>query len=243
VATSPQPVQRPHGRSARVRYQVHRAVIDLLADRTVDELSIPLVAERSGVHQATIYRRWGSIPALLSDPAAGPARTSPLPDTGTLRGDLDGYATAVADSLSGPLGVLMLRAAVSNIRPGPDRGPSAILLERTRQLQDMLDRAEARGESPPRLDELLELVVAPLYFPRPVRPARRRRARPPPGGPSSRLAGYPPAGEGYSQSATAARTRRPGGRRPRAADRPGPQRRPRTGPAKLRRRRSDDHRV
>lgn len=158
-------MQRPHGRSARIRYQVHRAVIELLADRTVDELSIPLVAERSGVHQATVYRRWGSIPVLLNDlVAAGPARTAPLPDTGTLRGDLDGYAIAVADSLAGPLGVLMLRAAVSNIPPEPDRGPSAILLERTRQLQDMLDRAEARGEVPPSVDELLELVVAPLYF-------------------------------------------------------------------------------
>jgi AcrR family transcriptional regulator len=158
-------MQRPHGRSARIRYQVHRAVIELLGDRTVDELSIPLVAERSGVHQATIYRRWGSIPVLLNDIlAAGPARTSPLPDTGTLRGDLEEYATAVADSLAGPLGVPMLRAAVSNIRPEPDRGPSAILLERTQQLQDMLDRAEARGESPPSVAELLELVVAPLYF-------------------------------------------------------------------------------
>jgi AcrR family transcriptional regulator len=158
-------MQRPHGRSARIRGQVHRAVIELLRDRGVDELSIPLVAERSGVHQATIYRRWGSIPALLNDlVAAGPARTSPLPDTGTLRGDLDGYATAVADSLAGPLGVLMLRAAVSNIRPEPYRGPSTILLERTRQLQEMLDRAEARGEFPPSVDELLELVVAPLYF-------------------------------------------------------------------------------
>ncbi len=158
-------MQRPHGRSARIRYQVHRAVIDLLRDRTVGELSIPLVAERSGVHQATIYRRWGTIPVLLSDlAAAGPARTSPLPDTGTLRGDLDGYATAVADSLAGPLGVLMLQAAVSNIPPEPGRGPSAILRERTRQLQDMLDRAEARGELPPSVDELLELVVAPLYF-------------------------------------------------------------------------------
>jgi hypothetical protein len=28
----------------------------------------------------------------------------------------------------------------------------------------MLDRAEARGEPVPTLDELLELVVAPLYF-------------------------------------------------------------------------------
>ncbi|MDR0345383.1 MAG: TetR/AcrR family transcriptional regulator [Nocardiopsaceae bacterium] len=165
MATQPQPMQRPQGRSARIRYQVHRAVIELLEDRTIDELSIPLVAERSGVHQATIYRRWGSIPVLLNDlVAAGPARTAPLPDTGTLREDLDAYAIAVADSLAGPLGVLMLRAAVSNIPPEPDRGPSAILLERTRQLQDMLDRAQARGEHPPSVDELLELVVAPLYF-------------------------------------------------------------------------------
>ena len=154
--------------------------MELLEDRTVDELSIPLVAERSGVHQATIYRRWGSIPVILNDLlAAGPARTAPLPDTGTLRGDLDGYAIAVADSLAGPLGVLMLRAAVSNIPPEPDRGPSAILLERTRQLQDMLDRAEARGEFPPSVDELLELVVAPLYFHAlfgpPVGPAHARR--------------------------------------------------------------------
>lgn len=141
------------------------AVISLLRDRSADELSIPMIAERSGVHQATIYRRWGSIPVLLGDiAAAGPARNSPLPDTGTLRGDLDAYAVAVADALAGPLGVLMLRAAVSSIPPEPDRGPSAILAERTGQLQAMLSRAEARGERPPGVAELLELVVAPLYF-------------------------------------------------------------------------------
>ena len=36
--------------------------------------------------------------------------------------------------------------------------------ERARQLQTMLDRAQARGERTPTLAELLELVVAPLYF-------------------------------------------------------------------------------
>jgi len=158
-------MQRPEGRSARIRQQVHRAVVELLRDRSTDELSIPLVAERSGVHQATIYRRWGSLPVLLEDVvAAGPARTSPLPDTGTLRGDLDEYAVGVADSLAGPVGVLMLRTAVSNLSPQDDLGPSIVLLERIEQLQEMLDRAGARGEHPPTVDELLELVVAPLYF-------------------------------------------------------------------------------
>jgi AcrR family transcriptional regulator len=200
VVNRPQTMQRPQGRSARIRQQVHWAVIDLLRDRSADELSIPLVADRSGVHQATIYRRWGSIPVLLSDvAAAGPARTSPLPDTGTLRGDLDVYATGVADALAGPLGVLMLRAAVSNIPPDPDRGPSAILAERTQQLQEMLDRAEARGELSPSVDEVLELVVAPLYFHALLsQPASAEHAR--------RLVdrllaapGYPPHGQGCPQ--------------------------------------------
>ena len=144
---------------------MHRAVIDLLRERRGDELSIPLVAERSGVHQATIYRRWGTITALLEDVvAAGPARTSPLPDTGSLRSDLERYAAQVADSLSGPVGVLMLRAVVNNIPPEPNRRPSPTLAERIPQLEAMLERARQRDETPPTVDELLELVVAPLYF-------------------------------------------------------------------------------
>jgi hypothetical protein len=117
------------------------------------------------VHQATIYRRWGTVPALLQDVVQpGPARTAPLPDTGSLRGDLEHYAAGVAGSLSGPLGVLMLRAAVSNIQPQQERGPSVVLSERRAQLEEMLERARQRGESAPTVDELLELVVAPLYF-------------------------------------------------------------------------------
>ena len=160
-----QPLQRPGGRSARIQQQVHRAVIDLLQEREGDEVTIAQVAERSGVHQATIYRRWGSVPALLNDVvAAGPAQTAPLPDTGSLREDLDRYAAMVAESLAGPVGVLILRAAVSNLRPDPDRGPSSALVERLPQLREMLDRARTRGEPAPTVDELLELVVAPLYF-------------------------------------------------------------------------------
>ncbi|MFI5890028.1 TetR/AcrR family transcriptional regulator [Actinoplanes sp. NPDC051513] len=165
MVNSPRPMRRPHGRSERLREQVHRAVVDLLAERGPDELTIPLVAERSGVHQATLYRRWGKIAALLQDMVqAGPARTSALPDTGTLRGDLEAYAVGVAGSLAGPLGVLMLRAAVDAIPATADRGPSTVLAERRVQLGEMLGRARDRGESPPAVADLLEVVVAPLYF-------------------------------------------------------------------------------
>lgn len=165
MVTPRQALQRPGGRSARIRQQVHRAVVELLHEHHGDDLTIALVAERSGVHQATIYRRWGSVSGLLTDVvAAGPAQTSPLPDTGSLRGDLQRYAVQVAESLSGPTGVLLLRAAVSNLRPQPNRGPAPMLAERLPQLEEMLDRARQRGEAAPTVDELLELVVAPLYF-------------------------------------------------------------------------------
>jgi AcrR family transcriptional regulator len=158
-------MQRPGGRSARVRSAVHDAVLDLLGERPWDEITVPVVAERSGVHQATIYRRWGTMPALLNDVVIERlATTGPVPDTGSLREDLLRYATMVAASLAEDLIPLILRATVLEIRPGEPRRASPAFRERERQLQAMLDRAEARGERVPTLAELLELVVAPLYF-------------------------------------------------------------------------------
>jgi AcrR family transcriptional regulator len=173
-------MRRPGGRTARVRDAVHDAVIALLRERSVEQLSIPAVAERSGVHQATIYRRWRSMPALLDDVVAEHlTRSAPLPDTGSLRGDLDAYAEGVARGLAGPFRVLVLRAAVVDIRPGDTSPLSGTLTERSRQLQTMLARARARGETPPTVNELIELVLAPLYFyalfSRPFGPAQARR--------------------------------------------------------------------
>ena len=106
-------MRRPGGRTARVRAAVHRAVLDLLRDHDWHELSIPLVAERSGVHQATIYRRWGTLPVLIDDAVAEElARSAPVPNTGALRGDLEQYAVQAAESLTGPQGSVFVRAAV-----------------------------------------------------------------------------------------------------------------------------------
>lgn len=158
-------MQRPGGRSARVRAAVHAAALELLEQHHWEELSVPMVAEVSGVHQATIYRRWGTMSALLNDVVNEWSATSAaLPDTGSLREDLQIYAAAVAAPLEQQLVPLILRAVVLEIRPGEPRQPSAAFVERERQLQVVLDRAEARGEPVPTLAELLEIVVAPLYF-------------------------------------------------------------------------------
>ena len=163
---------RPGGRAARVRAQVHRAVVELVREGMAD-LTLPAVADRAGVSASTLYRRWGSVPALLDDvAAAGPARTAPLPDTGALETDLQAYARAVADALAGPLGGLLLRTAVlAATRPGGHLAPNAalgvpspVLAERRTQLQHLLDRATARGEDAPSVDDLLDVVVAPLYL-------------------------------------------------------------------------------
>jgi AcrR family transcriptional regulator len=165
VTAKQAPARRPGGRTARVRAAVHRAVLDLLADHDWDQLSLPLVAQRAGVHPATLYRRWGTVPALLDDVVTEQlSRASAVPDTGTLRGDLERYAVQAARDVAGPLGIVFLRAATLATRSGQARSSPRYMARRGVQLQGMLDRAAARGEAPPTLVELLEVVLAPLYF-------------------------------------------------------------------------------
>lgn len=158
-------MQRPGGRTARVRTAVHDAVVSLLDELPFEAITVPLIAERSGVHQATLYRRWGTTSEILNDAiSARFASSAPVPDTGTLRSDLLSYASMVASDLEKVLVPLVLRAALLEVRAGSPRQPSPAFVERTRELQAMLSRASARGEAAPTLDELLEVVVAPIYF-------------------------------------------------------------------------------
>jgi AcrR family transcriptional regulator len=158
-------LRRPGGRSARVRAAVHAAVLEILEENPWDALTVAMVAERSGVHQATIYRRWESLSGVLDDVVAEQiAQTAPIPDTGSLRGDLGAYAEQVAAHLAGSLGTLILRAAFVDLGTGTrPRMPPAVM-EREQPLRAMLDRAGARGEDPPAHDQLIDVVLAPLYF-------------------------------------------------------------------------------
>ncbi|MET0189225.1 MAG: TetR/AcrR family transcriptional regulator [Pseudonocardia sediminis] len=157
------PRQRPGGRSARVRASVHRAVGELLTEGPAEALTIPVVAARAGVHPTTVYRRWPSLAELLADVAA--SRFSGdivVPDSGSLRGDLERWVTDVATDLADPDVLALMRAAVG--AAGPDGG-DACVADRHAQLTAMLDRERARGGAgTPSTEETADALLGPLYY-------------------------------------------------------------------------------
>ena len=155
--------RRTGGRSARVRSAVHKAVSDLLVESDPESITVAEVAERAGVNPTSIYRRWGTLPALIVEVETERLQvTSPIPDTGTLRGDLLAYAGNATKDIVSPGGVALLRAvmATAELRPHQPASPRppatagrpdeplarAPLRARGEQIQAMLDRAAKRGE-------------------------------------------------------------------------------------------------
>jgi AcrR family transcriptional regulator len=80
---------RGRPRSEAADRAILRAATDLLAERGLAGMSMEEVAARAGVGKATVYRRWRSRGALALDAFMAEFQAlQPLPDTGTLRGDL-----------------------------------------------------------------------------------------------------------------------------------------------------------
>jgi hypothetical protein len=114
------------------------------------------------VADTSVYRRWGTLEALTMDVAITWLTTnSPIPDTGSLDGDLRAYAAGVARDVSGPEGLAVLRLviALSNAGESGVAARDQFIAERGRQLQEMLDRA---GD-PPDAFEVLDHILAPIY--------------------------------------------------------------------------------
>jgi AcrR family transcriptional regulator len=156
--------RRTGGRSARVVAAVHDAVNEIVGQGDPRQVTVAEIAERAGVNPTSIYRRWGTLEALILDVETARLQvTSPIPDTGTLRGDLLAYASTVAKGMGRPGGFAFLQALLGvSGESGPRR--NAPLRERAAQLQAMLDRARDRGE--PALDhtDVYDCVLAPIYL-------------------------------------------------------------------------------
>lgn len=143
---------------------MHKAVRELIEQNGETAPSIPEVAARSGVHAATIYRRWRTPEALLLDVAVETVNeVSPIPVTGDLRADLTAYTHNLVTSTRRPGGLGFLNAMLTAAR-NPEIGPTGIqelVAPRLSHFQRMLDASGATELTP--LD-LFGLVLAPVYL-------------------------------------------------------------------------------
>ncbi|MEU5547146.1 TetR/AcrR family transcriptional regulator [Streptomyces sioyaensis] len=165
--TQEQPAPRIRKSPEQVRRAVHQATIDLLFDPEGVDLTIPAIAQRAGVNHTSIYRRWGSREALVADVVTTRLeRDSPLVDTGTLRGDLIAWAEAGVASLRTPEGRLLVRAVALTMPASAQAQAERAqhFQRRMHSIEQIRERAAARGETPPPLEQILDLLLAPLYI-------------------------------------------------------------------------------
>lgn len=160
---------RPGGRTAAVRASVLRATGDMLVESGLQGLELTAVAERAGVGKSTVYRRWGSVPALVTDLLCDMAAQSlSRADTGSLRGDLRANAALVRRTLMDPRQGRLFKAIIA-AATCDQRTADAVSMFYDRRITEwsgcVLD-AVARGEAPEGTDAAAAIrqVSAPLYY-------------------------------------------------------------------------------
>jgi len=156
---------RGRPRSSEADRAILAAAIGLLGERGLAAMSIEEVAARAGVGKATIYRRWPSKGLLALDAFVVSFRAEqPLPDTGTLRGDLlAALRTWVHAVTSGSAGRL-LASLIGEAQHDPELHGAwrdRVLQPLRAQHRIMLERGVARGEIPATVDFD---VVLDLFF-------------------------------------------------------------------------------
>lgn len=159
------------GRTLRLNEERVRAILqaayELLAEVGYERLRFDAVAARAHASKATLYRHWPTKAALVVDALqACKAKRHPMPDTGTLRGDLLAGLTLMAEDITGAGGV-----AFTSIIMGMhnDKELTQRLLPKLgRNLPPTVTicaRAEQRGELRADYDAgLIDEIVMPMIF-------------------------------------------------------------------------------
>ncbi|WP_406384447.1 TetR/AcrR family transcriptional regulator C-terminal ligand-binding domain-containing protein [Streptomyces sp. NBC_01618] len=161
--------RRPGGRTARTRAAVRDAVLTGLVEHGYPGLSVEYVAEQSGIHKTTLYRRWGNLEGLVVDALdlAGEDSWTP-PDTGTLAGDLRALAhttaTAFTDPAAAAAPTAFIAAAFQSRRAA--EALRDFYVERFARCEVIVARAVARDELDRDTDAgtLVRAVTSPLFF-------------------------------------------------------------------------------
>jgi AcrR family transcriptional regulator len=152
-----------------VQGSVLEAALEELASRPYETISVDTIARRAGVHRATLYRRWSTVEGVVAAALFEAAQDRiPVPDEGSLEADLLALASALARTLSDPLGLAVMRVMVLG-----SRGPSPLHAVgqqfwsgRIEGMSVIVHRAVDRSELPEHTDArvLLGALAAPICY-------------------------------------------------------------------------------
>ena len=147
-----------------MRAAVLEATYAELAERGYLGLTVENVAQRAGVHKTTVYRRWTSVDGLIADALAATAADAwPIPDTGSLEGDLVELAREVIRGESPVFEAVIAAGFQSDIASAALR---EFYARRHEEAATVVVRGIERGEAPAGTSpvELVRLTCAPLYY-------------------------------------------------------------------------------
>jgi AcrR family transcriptional regulator len=140
------------------------AAIELLAEVGFDRMTMDAVASRARASKATIYRYWPDKTAVVLDALRRRGSFVPhLPDTGSLRGDLETYVREAAAATAGIDGSLVVGLLAVAAR---DPELSALLSQQIHEeqipiLTELIARAHERREVGPDVDATVINEVLP----------------------------------------------------------------------------------
>jgi AcrR family transcriptional regulator len=154
----------PRGQAAR--HRIIGATREILLDGGLDAFTVEAVANASGAARSTIYRHWPDPQDLAVETLTSMGRDFPVPDTGSLKTDLEQVVAMIRPILDDPRTRRLLldvtRAAAADAEL--ERIRQQAIGERRQPLQGILQRAIARGEIDPDIDMTvaMHLVEGPL---------------------------------------------------------------------------------
>ena len=169
MATEISGTRRPGGRTERTRLAALNATLELLGERGYAELTVEAVAERSGVHKTTLYRRWESAEGLVAAALLmGTEQEWTAPDTGSLEGDLRGINLELVHYFTSPgereLPTASISAAFLSTRAAD--ALREFYVDRHARSAVVVDRAVERGEVPAGTDavEVVRVACGPIFY-------------------------------------------------------------------------------
>lgn len=151
----------------------HRAILDaafqILQREGYRGAAIERIAAEAGVAKQTIYRRWPSKAFLFLEVLGDRAiSAAPLPDTGTLKGDLNTLLEGTFRAVSGDLRPLMRALAVELLQDDEfAKTMRDVFVQRRREnVRTIVDRAITRREVSTEFDiELLcDLIYGSMWY-------------------------------------------------------------------------------